>query len=267
MPHILEDLVRCPQCKASHCTLAEAFSCPKCGTTFPMTNGFVDLIPELEFERTRAQALMESPTMAKIYDGILWRRSFWQGNLVLGISFEREATMILEAARVRPTSTVLDLACASGIYARRLARVATEGRVVGLDLSRPMLEVAVQRARAESLGNLAFVRGTAQELPCDDGCFDCLNCCGALHLFPNVSQALAEIARVLKPGGRFTMATFRKRSGVIGRAHVSGSEAIGVNCQTPEGLEAALGPLGFSNPRLHHDSARWMIMSAERVAC
>ncbi len=61
------------------------------------------------------------------------------------------------------------------------------------------------------------------------------------------------------------MATFRKREGSRGRADLKTGESIGVSFFTPEGLEATLGTLGVSNVRTHHDAARWMILSGEKV--
>jgi len=61
------------------------------------------------------------------------------------------------------------------------------------------------------------------------------------------------------------VATFRKREGSRGRADLKTGESIGVSFFTPEGLEATLGTLGVSNVRTHHDAARWMILSGEKV--
>jgi SAM-dependent methyltransferase len=261
-----ENLVRCPKCKSAFCARSDehSFSCTKCAATYPVSGGVVDLIPELKLERSRAQALMEWPPMVKIYEGRLWRRSFWQGDLLLGISFDREEAIILREAKIEEGSTVLDLACASGIFARTFARIAKQGRVVGLDLSLPMVELATRKAADHGLENLTYLRGTAQELPFEAATFDVVNCCGALHLFPDVSQALQEIGRVLKPGGRFTTATFRRRKGVAGAAHTAGLESIGVNSHTPDGLKHALSEVGLGDVRVHHDSARWMILSSAK---
>ena len=88
--------------------------------------------------------------------------------------------------------------------------------VVGLDLSLPMLRTAVRLAREERMSNLLFLHGSALDLPLADDRFDAVNCCGALHLFPDVSRALFEIHRVLVPGGcRFTVAAFRRGEGTI----------------------------------------------------
>lgn len=265
MKQIVEEVVRCPQCRRANCTWANdaepRLSCPTCGASYPTSDGVADLIPELQYTRGRAQALMESPTMAKIYAGKLWRRSYWQGAL-LGIQFEREAAIILQAAQVDATSRVLDVACASGIFTRLFAEAAHQGRVIGLDLSGPMLKVAAGMNRRQGISNLAYLRGTAQALPFNDACFDCVNCCGALHLFPDPNEALREICRVLVPSGRFTLGTFRKREGMLGRIRQRTARSIGVDMFVPEGVKGVLEALGMTQVRVHHDAARWMILSA-----
>lgn len=268
MKQTQDNLVRCPMCQNSclaigHSLENDAVCCPGCGAEYPVHDGVPDLIPDLQFERGRAQALMESPTMARLYAGKWWRRSYWQGAL-LGIQFEREATIVMEAAGVQATSTVMDLACASGIYTRLFAQTATKGRVVGLDLSMPMLKVARGIEMQERRGNITYVRGTAQALPFGDASFDCVNCCGALHLFPDPYAVLLEISRVLKPGGRFTVGTFRKREGMLGNARTKTATSIGVNMFTPQGVTSGLVASGLVNIRVLHDAARWMILSAEK---
>ena len=268
MDRVLDQLLRCPKCREGRCIAdgsdAGPCSCPKCGATYPVTQGVIDLIPDLQFERSRAQVLMESPTMAKIYAGRLWRRSYWQGWMI-GIQFDPEAAIIMQAARVEATSTVLDLACASGVYTRLLAAAAPQGRVVGLDLSMPMLQEAARNLRADAVDNVAYLRGSAVDLPFEAARFDCVNCCGALHLFPDANHVLGEIARVLEPGGRFTVATFRQRGGARGRADLKTGGSIGVSFFTPEGLESALIGHGLGQVRVHHDAKRWMIVSAEKL--
>ncbi len=107
--------------------------------------------------RSIAQATMEWEPLIRVYESRLWRRSLlWR--LLAGISFEQEYRLVAEAARLAPGTCVLDLACGPGIYARRFARAVSDGRVVGLDLSLPMLHYASRKARSERFHDLLFVR-------------------------------------------------------------------------------------------------------------
>lgn len=64
------------------------------------------------------------------------------------------------------------------------------------------------------------------------------------------------------PSGRFTLGTFRKREGTLGRVRLRTAESIGVNMFEPEGIKGILEDLGTIHVRVDHDFARWMILSA-----
>jgi ubiquinone/menaquinone biosynthesis C-methylase UbiE len=208
--------------------------------------------------------MMEWPPLVALYESRLWRRSGFFAWLT-GIRFEEEQRRITEEARLSGAARVLDLACGPGIYSRHFAHQVGDGRVVGLDLSRPMLAEARRRSRRESCGNLDFVRGSALQLPFRSGSFDVVNCCGALHLFPDVPRSLAEVERVLAEGGRFTAAVFRRGEGEREmRRAVRRDRVIGVHAFTREELAARLTEAGFAAPRFPHEDGVWMLAAADK---
>jgi SAM-dependent methyltransferase len=103
------------------------------------------------------------------------------------------------------------------------------------------------------------------DLPFESRHFDLVNCCGALHLFPEVAVVLREIHRVLKPGGRFTAAVFRRGSGALAerRAQI-GRSVFGIDAFAPDELSSSLQRAGLSEARCLHAAGRWLIMSAVR---
>ena len=216
--------------------------------------------------RTIGQALMEWEPLVRIYESRLWRRSpIWEA--LFRLSFEREYALIAEAAGLTETERLLDLACGPGIYARRFARELPRGTVVGMDLSRPMLRHAARRARQANLHNLAFVRGDAMELPFHADYFDAVNCCGALHLFPDVDQVLSEIRRVLKKEGRLSIAAFRCGAGRIAQVRTRiRRQLYGIGAFTPAGLGTQLEAAGFVGVRCLHSAGLWLVMVAQRAA-
>lgn len=107
---------------------------------------------------------------------------------------------LVENAALRGNESVLDVATGGGHTAFALAPYAAE--IVALDLTRPMLEVAQQEARARGLQNIRYLAGDAQALPFSDASFDVVTCRHAPHHFPRIEQAVSEWARVLKPGGK-----------------------------------------------------------------
>jgi len=106
---------------------------------------------------------------------------------------------------------VLDLGCGTGDLTIHIAQLAGEGiKITGLDYSLPMLERAEQKAiRADVGQKVKFVHGEATRIPFPDGYFDCV---GISFAFRNLTYKnplrlshLAEVKRVLRPGGRYVI--------------------------------------------------------------
>ena len=145
---------------------------------------------------------MVSRALPLIYER-LWRPL--AGRLLMGAlgpDMAGERRMALEMLDVAPGDAVLDVACGPGNFSRAFARAAGGGLVVGLDASATML---AQAARERSLGEVAYVRGDAGDLPFRDGAFDALCCFAALYLIDEPLRAVDEIVRVLAPGGRVAL--------------------------------------------------------------
>jgi demethylmenaquinone methyltransferase/2-methoxy-6-polyprenyl-1,4-benzoquinol methylase len=100
----------------------------------------------------------------------------------------------------------LDLACGTGDITFSLAERAT--RAVGLDITQGMLDIAERKRRELNIENASFYRADIMRIPFPDGTFDCVTGGYALRNVPDVAGALAEIRRVLKPGGRFCSLDF-----------------------------------------------------------
>jgi SAM-dependent methyltransferase len=98
---------------------------------------------------------------------------------------------------------VLDLGTGTGHTA--LAFAARVSEVVGLDLTEPMLAEARALARAQGAANARFVLGDAMALDFPDACFDLVTCRVCAHHFADPGRALAQAARVLRPGGRLLL--------------------------------------------------------------
>lgn len=265
---MIDPRVRCPVCQRAPLTLplsgTDQAVCTQCSARFPVVDGILDLLPTDAAPRSLAQRTMESEPIVRIYESRLWRRSPIAA-AAMRISFARECALITAAARLTPTAAVLDLACGPGIYARRFAHAVPDGAVVGVDLSLPMLRRAARRAAAAQLANLALIHADAMALPFEGGRFDVVNCCGALHLFPNLAQALGEIARVLAPGGRFTTAAFRRREGRLAEwATRVRRRRFGLDAFHPRQLSAQLAAAGLGEIYCHHAAGAWLIMSAAK---
>lgn len=108
---------------------------------------------------------------------------------------------------VRPGDTVVDIGCGAGVDAILAARrVGPSGRVVGIDATPEMVEKAAANAVAAGASNAEFQRGEADRLPVGDGAADVAISNGVLNLCLDKPRVLAEVFRVLRPGGRLQMA-------------------------------------------------------------
>lgn len=102
---------------------------------------------------------------------------------------------------VGPQASVLDVGCGSGWATRLLSQQATEGFVVGVDISDEMVELA--RASSSSLSNVKFQVASAEQLPFADGQFTHAFSMESLYYYTNIPAALTEIHRVLLKAGVF----------------------------------------------------------------
>lgn len=115
---------------------------------------------------------------------------------------------VLADLHLRPAELqALDVGCGGGLLAEEMAGLGFS--VTGVDPSEPSLETA--RAHAAQAGlHIDYRRGKAEALPCGDGTFDVVYCCDVLEHVDSVDQAIAEVARVLKPGGVYIFDTINR---------------------------------------------------------
>ncbi|MDH3731897.1 MAG: methyltransferase domain-containing protein [Gemmatimonadota bacterium] len=116
---------------------------------------------------------------------------------------EPAQTLTLELADLNPGERVLDVACGTGLVSVPAARaVAPTGELVGTDISAVMVETAGVRCSNAGVSNASFERMGAEALSLDDASFDTTLCALGLMYVPEPVEALSEMRRVLRPGGR-----------------------------------------------------------------
>jgi len=110
-------------------------------------------------------------------------------------------------AVIRTGDTVLDVGSGSGTDALIAATfVGPSGRVIGLDMTAAMRRKLERNARAMGAGPVEVLDGNAEEIPLPDASVDVVTSNGVINLVPDKPRAIAEIARVLRSGGRLQMA-------------------------------------------------------------
>lgn len=108
---------------------------------------------------------------------------------------------VLEEIRHQRPKRLLDLGCGTGEMLRLLREENQEAELAGLDLSSKM----IARAREKNIPNAQFLEGDAEHLPYPTAYFDMVSCVQSFHHYPNPEKALAEVRRVLRPGGVFLL--------------------------------------------------------------
>jgi len=148
-----------------------------------------------------------------VFDSVAERYDLMNDLMSLGIHrLWKRAT--IELAGVRRGQRVLDLAGGTGDLAGRLARlVGSEGQVVLTDINAAMLTLGRERLLDQGLaGNLSFALVNAERHPFPDNYFDCVTIGFGLRNVTDKEKALAEMNRVLKPGGRALVLEFSRPS-------------------------------------------------------
>ncbi|MDI7275646.1 MAG: methyltransferase domain-containing protein [Anaerolineae bacterium] len=123
-----------------------------------------------------------------------------------GMAYSEVLARVLEAASVMPDDRVLDVGTGTGALASVVAQSTAAGQVVAIDPTLQMLRRAQENAaRAGLSARISFCRGSAEDLPFGNESFDVILTSMAMH-HTDVRKTLAEVARVLRRGGRLAIA-------------------------------------------------------------
>lgn len=119
--------------------------------------------------------------------------------------FRYTQSLAIDALELEPDSHVLDVGCGTGAAVRMLAARLPEGRACGIDISPGMVEEARRRVPAELADRVEIEQGSSAHIPYPAGAFTHLMCTNSFHHYPEPLAALAEMQRVLVPGGRLVI--------------------------------------------------------------
>src|SRR5579862_3786418 len=116
---------------------------------------------------------------------------------------------LLGQARLHAGDRVLDIGTGGGVAALAAARIVGDGAVVGVDISRPLVDLARARARAQGANNLSFTVADAQQEPVPGAPFDVAISQFGVMFFDEPATAFANIREQLVGGGRLAFACWR----------------------------------------------------------
>ncbi len=157
---------------------------------------------------------MEGETATGVFSamGGTWRQRTTSPSGSHPAPAEAQAALLAWASPA-PGEQVLDVACGTGLVSFEAARaVSVSGHVLGIDLSDRMVGVAERRARESNVSNCSFSRMDAEALALPDASFDVVLCALGLMYMPDPERALREMRRVLRPGGRVSLAVWGERA-------------------------------------------------------
>ena len=139
----------------------------------------------------------------------------------------RTNRVVVRLARVRSDEVALDIGCGIGPAVRLAAARMRYGKAIGVDPSPAMLEIAEKRAaRHPGKARISFHVAQAEKIPLPDGYVDVAWTVNALHHWADVARALAEVKRVLVPGGRFLVADDADKDAKCAHGHGAFSDPM-----------------------------------------
>lgn len=148
-----------------------------------------------EHDPSGAAALVSTQELSQSY-------ARWRSTRLGQVTDALERRLLFELLGSIAGKTLLDVGCGDGALAVELAR---NGAIVtGLDADPAMIAAALRRVELETTP-LRLVEGRAERMPFNDATFDCVLAVTVLCFVPDAERAVAEMARVLKPGGRLVI--------------------------------------------------------------
>ncbi|PKI64715.1 probable flavin-containing monooxygenase 1 [Punica granatum] len=189
-----------------------AFECQICNKTYSSKDNYLDLtivagLKKYSEIKPPWTELFRFPLVSFLYERG-WRQNFKRGGFP---GPDEEFEMAQRYFRPAEGGLLVDVSCGSGLFSRRFAKSGTYSGVIALDFSENMLRQCYDFIKSDSAAmdaNLALVRADVARLPFASGSVDAVHAGAALHCWPSPSNAIAEIARVLRSGGVFVGTTF-----------------------------------------------------------
>lgn len=200
--------LRCPVCRSGLVVADDDVRCADCESRFSTAHGVLDLTGAAELDDPD-DVLQNAAVLQRIglyYETVL-RPGFlrlmgsnWGGQVA---PWDEDAYLVEHARPV--DGPVLDLAAGAGRWTAVLTGALGAARMIALDLNKVMLTWLRGR-----LPEVPAVQASALDLPFGDATLGAVNCWNALQAIPDPAKTIAEIGRCLRPGGTFTLLTFRR---------------------------------------------------------
>ena len=188
--------------------------------------------------------VMSEPDVFKHASPALYDR--YMGPLLFAPYADYVASLI---ASLEP-KLILETAAGTGIATRAVSKAVPKATIIATDVNPAVVEFAAQQDHSESV---SFRCADAQELPFDDGSFDVVLCLFGVMFFPDKRRGNAEAYRVLRPGGRYVLATFNQLE-LNPVPEAAGVAVATLFSEDPRYM--ARGPFSYTDPEAIEDDLR-----------
>ncbi|MGN7205878.1 bifunctional demethylmenaquinone methyltransferase/2-methoxy-6-polyprenyl-1,4-benzoquinol methylase UbiE [Pedobacter sp. SAFR-022] len=159
------------------------------------------------------QTVTKKEQVATMFNNISGTYDFLNHFMSLGIDILWRKKAIRQLKAQQPKS-ILDVATGTGDFAFEAIKILKPEKITGVDISAGMLEVAKRKIRERKLEHVFSVRlGDSEMLPFEDNQFDAITVAYGVRNYENLEKGLADMRRVLKPGGKIVILEFSKPQG------------------------------------------------------
>jgi demethylmenaquinone methyltransferase/2-methoxy-6-polyprenyl-1,4-benzoquinol methylase len=158
-------------------------------------------------------AVPKKQQIADMFNQIAFRYDFLNRFLSGGIDRKWRKSAIRELATLNP-KTILDVATGTADMPVMMMKILNPERIVGIDISESMLDLGKQKiSRLQLQSQIHLQSGDAEAIQFPEASFDAVTVSFGVRNFQNLEQGLAEMLRILKPGGKLVILEFSKPSG------------------------------------------------------
>jgi ubiquinone/menaquinone biosynthesis C-methylase UbiE len=205
--------------------------------------------------------------MSKLLDH--WRKpTGWLGRAAvwaMNISHSGLTEWGLEHVAIEKHWTILDVGCGGGMAVQKLAAIATEGKVFGIDFSEESVTVS-QRTNKQliEMGRVEIRNSSVSCLPFSDDMFDFVTAVDSHYYWPDLTADLREVSRVLKPSGELMLIGEEPKGGVFGDLYQEWAEQFKITYHSVRELGELLLLAGYSSVQTFEEGDRGWICAVGR---
>jgi ubiquinone/menaquinone biosynthesis C-methylase UbiE len=197
--------------------------------------------------------------------------AWWPGRMIarsMNVQHSGVTDWGLQHVRLDKRFTMLDVGCGGGATIRKLAAVATQGKVHGIDYSAASVATARRtNAREIESGRVDIQQGSVSHLPFPESTFDVVTAVETHYYWPDLVSDLREVRRVLKPGGKFVLIAETYKGRRFDFAYRPTMMLLRATYLTVDEHRDALTAAGYSNIEVFEERAKgWICAVGKRAS-